>query len=54
MQLPGAKGYGTQIVMHTIKRTYDVSLAIEFQEHLSTAARKHGLIDKGKYKKTGM
>ena len=39
------------MIMHTGTRTYDVSLSIEFQKHLSTAAYKHGVIDQGKYKK---
>ena len=41
VQLPGAKGYDTKMVMHTGTRTPNVSLASEFQKHLSTAARKH-------------
>ena len=51
MQLPGEKGYDTQMVMHTENHTADVSLDREFQEHLSNATRKHGLIDQFKYKK---
>ena len=50
MQLPGKKVYDTQMFMHTGTCTSDVSLASEFQKHLSTAARKHGVIDQGKYK----
>ena len=37
--------------MHTGTCTFDVILASEFQKHLSTDARKHGVIDKGKLKK---
>ena len=48
MQLPGAEFYYTQMVIHTGTRTSDVSLASEFQKHLPTAARKHGVIDQGK------
>ena len=51
MQLPGKKVYDTQMFMHTGTCTSDVSLASEFQKHLSTAARKHGVIDQGKYTK---
>ena len=47
VQLPGEKGYVTQMVMNTGTRTYDASLAIEFQKHLSTEARKHGVDDHG-------
>ena len=38
------------MVMHTGTHTYDVSLAGKFQKRLSTAVRKHGVIDQGKYK----
>ena len=48
VQLPGAKGYNIQMVMHTGTRTSDVSLANEFQKHLSNAALKHGVIYQGK------
>ena len=41
----GAKGYDTQMIIHTGTHLYDVSLARDFQKHLSTAARKHGVID---------
>ena len=41
VQLPGAKSYDTQMVMHTGTHTSDVSLTSEFQKHLSTAAHKH-------------
>ena len=51
VQLPGEKGYDTKMVMHNGTRTSDVSLAREFQKHLSTAARKYGMIDQGKYRK---
>ena len=50
VQLPGEKGYDTQMVMHTETRTDDVSLASEFKKHLSTAAHKHEVIDQGKLK----
>ena len=51
VKLTCAKHYDTKIIMHTVTRTFDVSLASEFQKHLYTAARKHGVIDQGKYKK---
>ena len=40
VQLPDAKIYDTQMIMQTKTRTSNVSLAIEFKNHLSTAARK--------------
>ena len=48
VQLPGAKGYNTQIVIHTGTRTTDVILAIEIKKHMSNVTHKHGVIDKGK------
>ena len=38
------------MVMHTGARTYDVSLAREYQKDLYTAARKHVVIEHVKYK----
>ena len=35
VQLPGAYGYDTQIKMHTSTQKYNISLAREFQKHLS-------------------
>ena len=37
--------------MHSATYTTSISLAQEFQDHLSNAARKHGKIDQGKIKK---
>ena len=34
--------------MHTVTYTSDVILAREFQNHLSNASRKNGVIDQGK------
>ena len=51
VQLPGSKGYGNKMVIHSITRTSDVSLDREYQKLLSHAARKHGVIDQEKYKK---
>ena len=51
MELTGAKRYEKNMVIHTGTCTSDVSLAREFQKHLSNAARNHGVIDQGKYKK---
>ena len=48
VQLTDAKGYAKHMVMCTVIRTSDVSLASEFQKHLSTSARKHGMIYQGK------
>ena len=35
LQLPGLKYYGTQMAMHYATQNADVSLAREFQKHLS-------------------
>ena len=51
VQLPFEKVYDTQVVIHTATRTSDVSLAREFQKYMSHAARKHGVMYQGKYKK---
>ena len=51
VQFSGAKGYGTKMVMHTGTCTFDVILASKFQKHLSTMARKPGVIGQGKNKK---
>ena len=48
VQLKGARSYDTQMVMNTGTRKPDVSLASEFQKHMSTAERKHGVIDQAK------
>ena len=51
VKLMGTKCYNTQMVMHTGTCKSDVSLDSGFQKHLSTSARKHRVIDQGKYKK---
>ena len=43
VKLTGAKVYNTEIVIHTGTCAYDVSLAREFQKHLSKGASKHGM-----------
>ena len=48
VKLTCAKNYDTKIIMHTVTRTFDVSLANEFQKQLPTVAHKNGVIDKGK------
>ena len=35
---------------HTSTQNTDVSLALEFQKHLSNASRKHGVLDQRKDK----
>ena len=37
--------------MHSFTENNDVGLAKQFQKHLSKDHRKHGFIDKGKYRK---
>ena len=51
VQPTGAKRYDTHMFLHTVTYKSDVSLASEYQKHLSTAARKHVVICQGKYKK---
>ena len=51
VQLLGAKGYDTYMVIHTRTCTYDVSLARKFQKHLSNVTRKYGVINQRKFKK---
>ena len=40
VQLPGSKGYDTQIDMNTLTQKYDNSLAREFPKHLSDCEYK--------------
>ena len=51
VQVTGAKGYDTHILMHSATSTDDVSLYQEFQRNLSDVSRKYGVIDQVKYKK---
>ena len=51
VQIPGSKTFDSQIIMHSTKPNNDVSLAKEFQKHISKEHWKHGVIDQGKYKK---
>ena len=48
VQLPGSIRFYSQIKMHTGTEKEDVSLAKEFQEHLTKEHRKDGGIDQGK------
>ena len=51
VQLLGSKTFDLQILMHSCTPKNDVSLAKEFQKHLSKDDCKHGVIDQGKYRK---
>ena len=51
VQLPGSNVFDSHILMHSCTQKQDVSLAKEFQKHLSKDDRKHGFIDQGKYSK---
>ena len=51
VKLPGASTNDLQMVMYTSMSNIDISLAREFQKHLSDPTRAHGLIDNGKYRK---
>ena len=48
VQLLGSIIFGSYIQMHTGTEKEDVSLAKEFQEHLTKEYRKYGAIDQGK------
>ena len=50
-QFPGSELFDSKIVVHIATQNFDVSLALEFQIHLSNASRKHGILDHGNRKK---
>ena len=43
--------FDSQILMHSCTQNNYVSLAKQFQRHLSKEHRKHGVVDLGKYRK---
>ena len=51
VQLTASKTFDSQILMHCCTPKKYVSLAKQFQKHLSKEHRKHGVIDQVKYKK---
>ena len=51
VQILGEKGYDTQIVIHTVNCTSDVSLARELKKYLLHASHKRGVIYQGRSKK---
>ena len=51
VQLPGSRTFDSQILMHSCTPKNDVGLAKEPQKHLSKENSKHGIIDKGNYRK---
>ena len=52
VQLPGAASYDSQMTMNTSNTNTDISLAREFQKHISSPTRAYGLLDHGKYRKS--
>ena len=54
VQLPGSNIFDSQMQMHTGNQKYDVSLAKEFQHHLTKEHRKNGVFDQGKNNKLFM
>ena len=48
VQMPGAEVYNSQTEIHTSTAKTDISLASEFQKHLSDPTRAHVLLDQGK------
>ena len=51
VQLSGSKTFDSQILMHYFTQNNDVSIAKQFQKHLSRENRKHVGIDQVKYRK---
>ena len=51
VQLLDAAAYDSQMTMHILTVNTDISLAREFQKHLSDLTWEHGLLDLGKYVK---
>ena len=49
LQLTGSKIFNSKIQIHTVTQKYDVSLAREFQVHLTKNHRKDDVIYQGKY-----
>ena len=47
--LHGMIGYGKQMEMHTSTKKEYISLAREFQKHISDPTRKNGVIDQVNY-----
>ena len=45
VKLYGSKRFNTPMIVHTATQNTDLSLAQEFQKHLSNAPRKHGILD---------
>ena len=50
VKLPVSNRFYSQMQIHTGNQKYDVSLAKEFQHHLTKEHRKNCVIDQGKYK----
>ena len=53
VKLHGSEWFNTKIAVHTATKHSDVSLAQEFQNHLSDESRKHGILDQVKDPKKG-
>ena len=51
VQLPGSKTFDSHILMNYCTPKNDVSLAKQFQKHMSKEHCKHGVIDQGNYRK---
>ena len=52
VQLPGSNIFDPQTQVYNSNQNNDVSLAKEFQQHLTKEHRKNGVIGQGRYKKT--
>ena len=51
VKLPGSELFDTYMTVHTATQNSDVSLAQEFQKHLSNVSHKHDILDNVKHKK---
>ena len=49
VQLPGYKKNYSQILIHSCTQNNYISMAKEFQKHMSKEHQKHGVIDQRKY-----
>ena len=51
IQLPASKRFDTNMAVDTATQNIDISLALEFQKHLSNEQRKHVIKDHVKHTK---
>ena len=54
VKLPGSNIFDSHMQIHIVNQKYDVSLANEFQNHLTKEHHKNGVFDQGKKNKRFM